>query len=101
MQVYAVLKPMEGRLKKAPRRVVAPKRKIDEMSNNSSAAIPILAATAVSPAAAEPNYDQNNFDQDIDLFKRGCANKARKFGPAWVKAMINAQRLEGHLPPED
>lgn len=98
MQVYAVLKPMEGRLKKAPRRVVAPKRKIDEVSNNSTAPIPILAAVS---AAAEPNYDQNNFDQDIDLFKRGCANKARKFGPAWVKAMINAQRLEGHLPPED
>ena len=93
MQVYAVLKPMEGRLKKAPRRVVALKRKIDEVSNNPP-------ATVVSQAIP-PNDEQNNFDQDIELLKMIYANKARKLGPAWVKATINAQSLEGYLPHED
>ena len=98
MQVYAVLKPMEGRLKKAPRRVVALKRKIDEVSNNPPATI---STTAVVPQAVAPSDEQNNFDQDIELLKMIYANKARKLGPAWVKATINAQSLEGYLPHED
>ena len=94
MRVYAVLKPMEGRLKKT-RRVVAQKRRIDQVSSTSAAPI----SPALPPTA--PNEGQSDIERDIELLKMACANKARKHGPAWVKAMIKAQRLEGDLPPED
>ena len=93
MQVYSVLKPIEGRLKKTPRRA-ALKRRIDQVSSSSTAPI-----SSAAPQAAR-NEEHNNFDHDIEMFKNGCVNKARKYGQAWVKAMIAAQRLEGHLPPE-
>ena len=95
MQVYAVLKPMEGRLKKAPRRVVAQKRRFVEATSTSEA--PILAALPQVPI----NEEQNDIDRHIELYKLGCANKARRIGLAWIKAMIKAQRIEGDLPPED
>ena len=90
-------------MKKAPGRVVAAqKRKFEQVSGTPPAApMPIMAA--VPPVAAAPplSDDHNNFDKDLDLFKRGCANKARKYGSAWLKAMIKAQREEGLLPPEN
>ena len=101
MRVYSVLKPTEGRLKKAPGRVVAAqKRKINQISADPTASIPTKTALP-SVTVAAPNNELNNFDQDLDLFKRGCANKAQKFGHAWLKAMIKAQREEGLLPPEN
>jgi len=86
-------------LKKAPGRVVAQKRKIEQVSGPSASPMPIMAAAP--PVAVAPPGDHNNFDKDLDLFKRGCANKAQKFGHAWLKAMIKAQREEGLLPPEN
>ena len=86
-------------MKKAPGRIVAQKRKIEQVSGTSTASIPTK--VALPPVTVAPPGDHNNFDKDLDLFKRGCANKAQKFGHAWLKAMIKAQREEGLLPPEN